>query len=1398
MSRKITFVSKDQTQAHQSFAHDVSPMRSGVYDLGDTNHIWRSVTSETLTLTKSNPTAVLYGTNTGGSLEFKITSLSPTASQDLGSIGFGNLTSTQSKIQVINPSNWSPTNKETEMSFWGTDSNSTNMTKIGTWNNTGLEVNGQIIANTYYGDGSNLTGIVHPTTSPAGSTGSIQFKDSSNNFSGITRFVFDSTDERMSIGTPSFNAKLQIHDSIAPDPQTDVGNMSYYQLGISGTQSSNRGVGIAMGDPNNVGASIVFTDLGGESKGNLSFYTKNSTVTGAAPEERMVIRYDGNVGVGVSNPQSTFEVAPSVGLSNNSTDAGAFNFSVDTNTPTANSTLGTINFGSIAYKNAYIQTVNPTAWRLFTDNGGNHHQEMNFYATAQDGWNAELIVNMNADTGVTIQKGLDVTLNASFGADVNVTGDITANRVNGTTNVVGGALISNSTVTAAGNITSSTDISATGTVSGSALSTTGTVTALDVRSTDGTFTGTLTTNDLDVLGDIAAVNGVFSGSVSATNGYSSSTGSYTTTAGSFTTTNGNITTTNGSVIGSRLTSTGHVVATSGTVSAQNVDASVNITATGTVTGGSVVSTGNITASTGTISGGELSSSNNISANKSITAGLNITATGNVTGAFLYGDGSNITNLPIKNPGGSTTQLQYNNNGNFAGADIRQNTARQISINSTGDYAGYVTVSKAIGTNVNNSPHLAGNNHLVIKHDGTGTTGQGASLALADDTGITGQISSNISGSNAKGGLMFRVKNNTTANGTLDLSLSITDSLYSLVPSSFQQEVNVLGVLTALDTVVSYKTTDPQEEGSEVANYQLQARSNDSGSAGICFGNATQTGASIVAVPNSTTLNVADLNIKTRPTGASGMISNVYVKANSGNVGIGTTAPNYKLDVNGTTNTTELFVNNSLPTVNLTSSTILPTAGQYTGQVNSRGQSKIVFAAYDNWTASSKPSSVQLWTTDLNTTAMSLTANFSEVNTYINSETLRVSNNMVVTGTSTFNGLGTFNAGITETSSNGITATTGPVSAPMVVTDKLYNSSTSLTDNKPFLDTTYYTSTDTTAIDFKNITSFDVYNKTNSRRVIRTDTINSKGCIYLTAHDNATNGTYAQADNASTHGVYIEGTSSNTAANTTSPFTVVTNNTYEEWIINGSNGTAYTHHQVGIDIVCGKGIRDETSIYDPDVTTRKDEPTPDTKYIRFYAPYRGDSLNADYGDPSKWDKIVVGKIFGNSNGGITYHSSFTGQHASIIDKSETLKEGMIVASTGQIWHGNTMDTALPKVQVSTKANDKTVFGVLHVLEGRHDGYVSASPPKETEQHIEVNSIGEGRILVTNFGGNIENGDYITSSVIGGYGMKQEDDLLHSYTVAKCTENINWENITDTIEHNGQTYKVYLSACTYHCG
>ena len=200
------------------------------------------------------------------------------------------------------------------------------------------------------------------------------------------------------------------------------------------------------------------------------------------------------------------------------------------------------------------------------------------------------------------------------------------------------------------------------------------------------------------------------------------------------------------------------------------------------------------------------------------------------------------------------------------------------------------------------------------------------------------------------------------------------------------------------------------------------------------------------------------------------------------------------------------------------------------------------------------------------------------------------------------------------------------------------------------------------------------------------------------------------------------------------------------------------------------------------------------------------------------------------------TTFTGQHKNkpSSDLSNFVgKAGHIVVSTGvyanipenrskeQIEAGNTevltnpqMSEALPTVEFSTQINDKKVWGVLSEWDDPNTTISEEKPmygglgtrvENRTDDRLVINSIGEGAIMVCNYNGNIENGDYITSSPIKGLGMKQDDDLLHNYTVAKITQNEDFSSGATTINNDdlpdelkGNSYKKKLVGCTYHCG
>jgi hypothetical protein len=176
----------------------------------------------------------------------------------------------------------------------------------------------------------------------------------------------------------------------------------------------------------------------------------------------------------------------------------------------------------------------------------------------------------------------------------------------------------------------------------------------------------------------------------------------------------------------------------------------------------------------------------------------------------------------------------------------------------------------------------------------------------------------------------------------------------------------------------------------------------------------------------------------------------------------------------------------------------------------------------------------------------------------------------------------------------------------------------------------------------------------------------------------------------------------------------------------------------------------------------------------------------------------------SGGGGTNYGPFTGGHEVKLAENfpKDIKAGMIVSVTGKTHIKKNKDgivcisSTLPVVQLSSLAGDKAVFGAfVSEYQLPSDHWYQA---QDGERFAIVNALGEGRVWVCSMNGNIEAGDYITTSYLPGYGQRQNDDLLHSYTLGKATETVNWDLVNDTIEFNGQTYKIYLIAVVYTSG
>lgn len=163
-------------------------------------------------------------------------------------------------------------------------------------------------------------------------------------------------------------------------------------------------------------------------------------------------------------------------------------------------------------------------------------------------------------------------------------------------------------------------------------------------------------------------------------------------------------------------------------------------------------------------------------------------------------------------------------------------------------------------------------------------------------------------------------------------------------------------------------------------------------------------------------------------------------------------------------------------------------------------------------------------------------------------------------------------------------------------------------------------------------------------------------------------------------------------------------------------------------------------------------------------------------------------------------------------------GRIVVATGDYNNLDdenkiSIDEAVPVVKMCNIKHDTRAFGVISGFESYDDkriyklGNLQFETKKATNSvKVIVNSVGEGGIWVCDQNGSLKNGDLITCSDVVGFGMKQDDDLVRSHTVAKISCDCVFDNFPSSqdiwqpeikkfINYDGKKYNIAFVGCTY---
>jgi hypothetical protein len=162
-----------------------------------------------------------------------------------------------------------------------------------------------------------------------------------------------------------------------------------------------------------------------------------------------------------------------------------------------------------------------------------------------------------------------------------------------------------------------------------------------------------------------------------------------------------------------------------------------------------------------------------------------------------------------------------------------------------------------------------------------------------------------------------------------------------------------------------------------------------------------------------------------------------------------------------------------------------------------------------------------------------------------------------------------------------------------------------------------------------------------------------------------------------------------------------------------------------------------------------------------------------------------------------YNPFTGAHEGLICPDNSIEPGDIVCDEFIV--SRKISDSITKIRISDRSNDPSAVGVFvkssrfsHVPAALKDSEILTRQSLQELQDIyelaHFNSLGEGCINVCGEGGDIARGDLIVTSSVAGKGMRQPDDVLRAFSVARAREDVTFSDPEE----------IHQIACIYLCG